>query len=35
MNPKVPKEKGTTGGTDPLNIEAACKIRKKDISNEQ
>lgn len=29
MNPRVPKEKGTTGGTGPLNIEAACKQKKK------
>lgn len=27
MKPREPKENGTTGGTGPLNIEAACNIK--------
>lgn len=28
INPRDPKENGTTGGTGPLNMDAACKVRK-------
>lgn len=27
MKPREPKENGTTGGTGPLNIDAACNIK--------
>lgn len=27
MKPREPNENGTTGGTGPLNIEAACKMK--------
>jgi hypothetical protein len=32
INPRDPKENGTTGGTGPLNMDAACKFKKSDIS---
>lgn len=28
MKPKEPRENGTTGGTGPLNIDAACNIKE-------